>query len=431
MQVVRSETEMVEAMERCAREAQAAFGNGALLIEKLISEPRHIEVQILGDGTGEVLHLFERDCSIQQRHQKVIEIAPAPNLSEELRSKILSSAVALGKAVNYENAGTIEFSVDPASNRYYFIECNPRIQVEHTVTEEVVGADLVAVRFQIASGASFSNLGWENQSSLPEPKGFSIQARVVTQGSGTIADYREPSGLGVRVDASAYTGYTVSGQFDPLVAKVITTNRFPGTFESTAREALRNVNEYQITGSSTNLSLLRSILEHDAFKSAKSTSFNATRVRTNFIYLLEQNVSQATRTAPELVDFLEKNSGRPGIKGDLKLPVVTSKNSIPIREPDEFEVEVTCPIESTWVETIVKSNEFVDPGQTLITVSAMKMETNVTAPVAGRVTDAIGDETGRYDPSGTSGCFGRYGHDRGTRGFGSERTARTRLESAA
>ena len=392
MQVVRSETEMVEAMERCAREAQAAFGNGALLIEKLISEPRHIEVQILGDGTGEVLHLFERDCSIQQRHQKVIEIAPAPNLSEELRSKILSSAVALGKAVNYENAGTIEFSVDPASNRYYFIECNPRIQVEHTVTEEVVGADLVAVRFQIASGASFSNLGWENQSSLPEPKGFSIQARVVTQGSGTIADYREPSGLGVRVDASAYTGYTVSGQFDPLVAKVITTNRFPGTFESTAREALRNVNEYQITGSSTNLSLLRSILEHDAFKSAK--------FRTNFIYLLEQNVSQATRTAPELVDFLEKNSGRPGIKGDLKLPVVTSKNSIPIREPDEFEVEVTCPIESTWVETIVKSNEFVDPGQTLITVSAMKMETNVTAPVAGRVTELLEMKQGDTIPAG-------------------------------
>ncbi|MFT6435425.1 MAG: pyruvate carboxylase, partial [Candidatus Azotimanducaceae bacterium] len=175
MRAVEGEDEMLDAFERCSSEAAAAFGNGAMFIEKLIVSPRHIEVQIIADAEGNVVHLHERDCSVQLRNQKVIEIAPAFGLDEELKNKILTDAVKLVKAVSYLNAGTVEFLVCPETNEYYFIECNPRIQVEHTVTEQVTGIDLVETQFQLANGDSLKSLGLGTQDAVGSPRGFALQ----------------------------------------------------------------------------------------------------------------------------------------------------------------------------------------------------------------------------------------------------------------
>jgi pyruvate carboxylase len=194
MRTVENAEHIAEAFQRCSSEAEAAFGDGALFAEKLITRPRHIEVQILADSHGNVIHLHERDCSIQLRNQKVVEVAPAPALDDTLRAKILSDAVRLVKAAGYVNAGTVEFLVSPETGEHFLIECNPRIQVEHTVTEQVTGIDIVEAQFHIASGASLSSLGIGDQYAVGAPRGFAVQARVVAQGVGTITAYKEPSG---------------------------------------------------------------------------------------------------------------------------------------------------------------------------------------------------------------------------------------------
>ena len=194
IRAVLSAAEMDEAFDRCSSEAQAAFGDGSLFVEKLIARPRHIEVQVLADAHGNVIHLHERDCSVQLRNQKVVEVAPAPALDETVREKILADAIELVRAAEYVNAGTVEFLVVPETAEHYFIECNPRIQVEHTVTEQVTGVDIVEAQFHIAFGASLASLGLDNQASVGAPRGFAVQARVVARGAGTINAYKEPSG---------------------------------------------------------------------------------------------------------------------------------------------------------------------------------------------------------------------------------------------
>ena len=159
MRVVASADEMAAAFARCHSEAQAAFGDGSVFVEKLVARPRHIEVQILADGHGDIVHLYERDCSVQLRNQKVVEIAPAPGLEAGLRRRILDDAIRLARAAGYVNAGTVEFLVNPERGEHFFIECNPRIQVEHTVTEQVTGIDLVEAQFRIAAGESLKALG--------------------------------------------------------------------------------------------------------------------------------------------------------------------------------------------------------------------------------------------------------------------------------
>ena len=269
MREVASAEEMAEAFERCRREAEAAFGNGALFAEKLIARPRHIEVQILADSLGNVIHLHERDCSIQIRNQKVVEVAPAPELETGLREKILADAIKLVQAADYANAGTVEFLVSPETGEHFFIECNPRIQVEHTVTEEVTGIDIVETQIQIASGASLASLGLGDQASVGDPRGFAVQARVVARGPGTISAYKEPSGPGVRVDACGYLGYTPPPQFDPLLAKVIGSSNSrigsadsSSSFTSAVDRTLRALGEFHLGGLPTNLGQLRAILSH-------------------------------------------------------------------------------------------------------------------------------------------------------------------------
>ena len=266
MRVVEKAKEMAEAFERCAGEAEAAFGDAALFVEKLIARPRHIEVQILADSHGNVIHLHERDCSVQLRHQKVVEVAPAPELDDALRTRIHADAIKLAEAAEYVNAGTVEFLVSPESGEHFFIECNPRIQVEHTVTEQVTGVDIVEAQFRLASGASLESLGLGEQQSVGAPRGYAVQARVVARGGGTIRAYKEPSGPGVRVDACGYQGYAPPSQFDPLLAKVICSSSSSSSFASAVERTLRALDEFHIAGLPTNLAQLRAILAHPGFR---------------------------------------------------------------------------------------------------------------------------------------------------------------------
>lgn len=204
MRVVREQKDLKDSFERATSEAKSAFGNGTVFVERFLDKPKHIEVQLLGDSHGNVVHLYERDCSVQRRHQKVVELAPAKDLPIETRDAILADAVKLAKSVNYRNAGTAEFLVDQ-QNRYYFIEINPRIQVEHTITEEITGIDIVAAQIQIAAGASLQELGLtQDRISV---RGFAIQCRITTEDptkgfapdTGKLEVYRSAGGNGVRL----------------------------------------------------------------------------------------------------------------------------------------------------------------------------------------------------------------------------------------
>ena len=215
-----------DAIEACMREAEGAFGDPAVFIEQAVAEPRHIEVQVLADARGAVVHLYERDCSVQRRHQKVVEIAPAPNLDENLRARICADAVRFAQAIGYVNAGTVEFLLDP-SGSYVFIEMNPRIQVEHTVTEEITDVDLVQAQLRIASGETLADLGL-SQDGI-RVRGAALQCRITTEDpsnefrpdTGIISAYRSASGSGVRLDGgTAYAGAQVSAHFDSLLVKV-------------------------------------------------------------------------------------------------------------------------------------------------------------------------------------------------------------------
>ena len=235
MRAVADGDEIAAAFARCQSEAQAAFGDGTVFVEKLIARPRHIEVQILADTGGSIVHLYERDCSVQLRNQKVIEIAPAPSLDPGLRQCILDDAIRLARAAGYVNAGTVEFLVIPESSEHFFIECNPRIQVEHTVTEQVTGVDLVEAQFRIAAGESLQALGIPTQDAIAAPRSYAIQARIVAGGAGMLTGYKEPAGPGVRVDSCGYLGYVPPPQFDPMFAKLICESNSTGSFASAVR----------------------------------------------------------------------------------------------------------------------------------------------------------------------------------------------------
>jgi pyruvate carboxylase len=287
MRVAENESELEEALAIASREAGASFGKSTVYLEKYVRRPRHIEVQVLGDPTGRLVHLWERDCSVQRRHQKIVEVAPAVGLDPELRARICASAETLMKGTGYLGAGTVEFLVDTAG-RHYFIEVNPRIQVEHTVTEMVLGLDLVQAQIRIAEGHDLAGAGIPDP--VPSPRGFAIQCRVTTEDpengflpdAGRIAHYRSPGGFGVRLDgATAFTGGYVSPHYDSLLVKVCTTAL---RFEDAAKKMRRALLEFRIRGVKTNIPFLENVVTH--------ADFLAGRVDTSFI-----------ESHPELFDF--------------------------------------------------------------------------------------------------------------------------------
>ena len=267
---------LAEAIEAASREAESAFGDATVYLEQAVLNPRHIEVQILADGDGNVMHLFERDCSVQRRHQKVIELAPAPNLSEELRQKICADAVAFAREIDYTCAGTVEFLLDERGH-HVFIECNPRIQVEHTVTEEITDVDLVASQLRIASGETLADLGL-NQDDLVI-RGAAMQCRITTEDpangfrpdTGRITAYRSPGGAGIRLDGGAVLGAEIGAHFDSMLVKLTCRGR---DFATAVARAHRALAEFRVRGVSTNIPFLQAVIDDPDFRAGRiSTSF--------------------------------------------------------------------------------------------------------------------------------------------------------------
>jgi pyruvate carboxylase len=341
--------EIGPAFASAQREAEAAFGDGALFIEKLIERPRHIEVQVLADTHGEVVHLYERDCSIQLRNQKLIEIAPAPALGEELRQRIVGDALKLSKAAGLVNAATIEFLVAPNLGVHFFIECNPRIQVEHTVTEEVTGIDLVEAQFRIAAGERLGELGIVHQTDIPPPRRYAVQARVVATGAGTITAYREPAGRGVRVDSCGYLGLAPPPQFDPMFAKVIGVSNSTGTLESALERTARALDDFQIAGLPTNLASLRAILERPEVRAGDART---TLLADHPELLSAAEIAPAPGSPRSLLDAqaarlapAAPGGGAPRMPGSLQS--LTPAASLDVREGD---AGVECPMAGSVVE---------------------------------------------------------------------------------
>ncbi len=283
MRVIRSEDELASQMESARREAGAAFGNDAVYVEKLVETARHVEVQILGDQHGNVVHLFERDCSVQRRNQKVVERAPAPYLSAEQRQSLCDAAKRLCTSVGYSHAGTVEFLYDVDSARFYFIEVNPRIQVEHTVTEMVTGVDLIKAQIMVTEGGRIGDPAEGSRPSLPRQdelrlNGHALQCRVTTEDPengfspdhGRLVAYRSPAGFGIRLDGgTAYSGAVITPHYDSMLVKV--TAWAPSTGDAIARMD-RALREFRIRGLSTNLQFLENVINHPVFVAGEATT---------------------------------------------------------------------------------------------------------------------------------------------------------------
>ncbi|AII04523.1 MULTISPECIES: pyruvate carboxylase [Rhodococcus] len=302
MRRVAERAQLKESIEAAAREAESAFGDPTVFLEQAVVDPRHIEVQILADGQGNVIHLFERDCSLQRRHQKVIELAPAPNLSEELRAKICADAVAFAKEINYACAGTVEFLLDTRGN-HVFIEMNPRIQVEHTVTEEVTDVDLVQSQLRIASGETLADLGLSQDKITL--RGAALQCRITTEDpangfrpdTGRITGYRTPGGAGIRLDGGTSVGAEVSAYFDSMLVKLTCRGR---DFETAVARARRAVTEFRIRGVSTNIPFLQAVLDDPDFKAGRvTTSFIEERPQ---LLTLRSSADRGTKILTYLAD---------------------------------------------------------------------------------------------------------------------------------
>ncbi len=392
---VHSFDELESAWERCESEARSAFGSGALYVEQLIPRARHIEVQVIGDLHGGVSHLWERECSVQRRFQKIVEIAPAPHLNPATRESIVEAAVRIARDVGYSSLGTFEFLLDTSDGsgeRFYFLEANARLQVEHTVTEQVTGVDLVQSQLRAAQGSSIADLGLDDPSWL-RPRGYAIQTRVnmetltadgsVRPASGTLKAYEAPSGPGVRTDGFGYVGYQTSTAFDSLLAKVIAHSTTP-SFEDALTRSLRALSEFRIEGVATNIPFLGNVLRHEDLASG--------RVHTRWVD--EQMSELAEANGAERVRYLRTDapaadSGFAGARVDSRDPLalfehdqrVKQDQSLPAVEEDapdltgpEGSIGLPAPIQGTIVSIMVEEGQEVRQGQDLLAMEAMKME---------------------------------------------------------
>ena len=338
-----------ESLTAAMREAEGAFGDPTAFIEQAVGRPRHIEVQILADTQGNTIHLFERDCSVQRRHQKVVEIAPAPHISAELREALCRDAVRFAESINYSCAGTVEFLIETEGERagqHVFIEMNPRIQVEHTVTEEITDVDLVQAQMRIAAGESLGDLDLSQD--VIRINGTALQCRITTEDpangfrpdTGTITAYRSAGGAGIRLDGGTVDiGVEISAYFDSMLVKLIARGR---TFESAVTRARRALAEFRIRGVSTNIPFLQAVLEDEDFIAGNvSTSFiderpelltthaPADRGTKLLRWLAEVTVNQPHGPAPTQLD--PGRNGRPGsISTCPRLPARGSGFSISV-----------------------------------------------------------------------------------------------------
>ncbi|GGC91531.1 carboxyl transferase domain-containing protein [Chelatococcus reniformis] len=378
MRPVTTREELAEAYARCRSEAKAAFGDEAVYVERLMRNARHIEVQIIGDRAGNISHLYERECTIQRRNQKIVEVAPSPALTPALRERITLAARELAAAAHYDNLGTFEFLLDAAPGEgepfFAFIEANPRLQVEHTVTEAVLGVDLVQAQLQIAAGRSLADLGLL-QTSIPQPRGYAVQLRInmeamdekglVKPQGGTLAVFEPPSGPGLRVDTFGYAGYRTSAAFDSLLAKLIVHSGSP-QFTDAVAKAYRAACEFRIEGVGTNLPFLKALLQHPAVA--------ANAVTTRFV---EEHVAELVR------------AGRDGTHRQLffapEAPAGAGAASSERPSAPSGTEPVPAPMQGTIVSIDVAVGDLVRPGQQVAVLEAMKMEHLISAGRGGIV----------------------------------------------
>ncbi|WP_010582977.1 pyruvate carboxylase [Schlesneria paludicola] len=373
MRVVLKPEDLPGLFDQAQRESMTAFGSPDIFVEKFIRQPRHIEVQLLGDKHGHLVHLFERDCSVQRRHQKVVEIAPAPFLDSKIRDAICESAIKIGRAVGYQNAGTVEFLFDTEKNDYYFIEVNPRIQVEHTVTEEVTGIDIVKSQILVAQGVPLDdpeiNLG--SQADI-KTNGFAIQCRVTTEDPsnnfmpdyGRVSHYRSAGGAGVRLDSgSAFSGAVINPFYDSLLVKVSVRGR---RFGDAAKRMERVLQEFRIRGVKTNIPFLIKVMTHPKFINGGFT----TRFidETPELFQFAPRKDRATKMLTFLADTI-LNTGKVHASAALKvdrspapLPKLDLNAPIPPGTRDKFK-ELGPKKFSQWVR---------DQKQLLITDTTMR-----------------------------------------------------------
>ncbi|MDH3686238.1 MAG: biotin/lipoyl-binding protein [Myxococcales bacterium] len=395
MRAVTEAGNLGEAFERCRSEAEKAFGNGELYVERLLPNARHLEIQILGDRAGEVTHLGERDCTLQRRHQKLVEIAPSPILPASARDALTSAAVRMARRAGCSGLATFEFlSSGAAFEQFAFIEANPRLQVEHTVTEEVTGIDLVQTQLRLAAGSTLTELGLR-QEHVPAPRGYAIQVRVNAESwssegelrpsAGTLHAFDPPTGPGLRTDTLGYAGYSIHSAFDSLLAKCIAHSP-SGSFESAAVRLERALREFRIEGVATNLGLLRALVAHPRFLDQS--------LDTRFV---EENAHELAREpgAPLYFESPEAQSPLAGARLDSSDPLAVLEHGrrsdpAPSASPKPAgppgSVPVAAPLQGTVVSVEVSEGDPVDAGQPLLVMEAMKMEHVIDAPCNGTVT---------------------------------------------
>jgi acetyl-CoA/propionyl-CoA carboxylase, biotin carboxylase, biotin carboxyl carrier protein len=415
MKVVRAAEEVAGALESAERESKSAFGRSEIYVERYLEAPRHVEAQILADGRGEVVFVGERDCSMQRRHQKLIEEAPAPGLPEEVRAALGKAACDIARTADYVNAGTIEFLYDPRSASFYFLEMNTRLQVEHPVTELVAGVDLVHAQLRVAAGeplpAGWSHLG---------RRGHAIEVRINAEdpaarfmpAPGPVVGWREPSGPGVRVDAGVRAGFTVPQAYDSLLAKLIVWGE---DREQARRRMLRALDEFRIEGVPTTIPFHRLAMTDPAFVAGDVSTI-----------LVEQRMDLSSLRPASPDGQAEPPTAKPpprrlvieleGKRFDVNLfPQEQVKVPERIRTPrsptalERARAEsggpgkevVQTPMQGTIVKVLVANGETVTAGQTLVVLEAMKMENHVTAHQAGTVS-GLSVAEGQSVPTGAT-----------------------------
>ncbi|MEP9394953.1 carboxyl transferase domain-containing protein [Gordonia sp. VNK1] len=388
MREVRHSAELRDAYERCTSEAAAAFGDGSVFVEQLIDTPRHIEVQIVADRHGGITHLWERDCSMQRRHQKIVEVAPSPDLADSIRSKIVGAAIELARIAGYENVGTVEFLV--SGDDFYFMEANPRLQVEHTVTEEITGVDLVATQLRIARGERLADFGLR---SVPPRRGFAVQARINAEtldatgephpGIGTLKKFELPSGPGIRVDTAGCPGWTVSPRYDPLLAKVVARGE---SFTAACTRAATAVAEFIIDPVPTNRPLLQAILTHPGFVGG---SWDTTFVREHL---------------PELSAHRLGSAGGGHDPKETGQAVIVGESAVAGRLSDvltEGTAAILAPMSGVVATITVGTGDLLAAGDVVAVLEAMKMEHAIRADSDVRVATLLvspGDLVTAGDP---------------------------------
>ncbi|HEY1632472.1 MAG TPA: carboxyl transferase domain-containing protein [Rhizomicrobium sp.] len=376
MRVVREAGEIDQAYARCESEARSAFGNGAVYAEEYLPNARHIEVQIVGDGAGRAEHLWDRECSLQRRHQKLIEIAPVTDVAEAMREQLFDAAVRLAAAAKYKGLGTIEFLV--SGERFAFIEANARLQVEHTVTEEITGLDLVRLQLEIAGGKTLADF------ERPSPRGVALQARINMEtmladgtakpAGGTLTAYEPPSGRGIRVDGYGYAGYATNVRFDSLLAKLVV---HAPTLAEAKSKAYRALCEFKIAGVPTNIGFLQNILTHPDHA-----------IHTGFI---EQNLDTLLKGEHRrlYVEPARKQAGA-RLASDDPLAVLAHGKSAAegIELADEMDapdgtLALRAPLQGTIVTLTVSPGAEVRAGEPVLVMEAMKMEHVIEADRSG------------------------------------------------